>query len=35
MFAGNHSKALIEKVYVKNNKNFEATLNIFLSGDIP
>jgi len=35
MFNGQHSKQLIEGLYLKNEKNFERTLELFLSGNIP
>ena len=35
MFNGQHSKQLIETLYVKNGKNFEKTLEQFLTGNIP
>jgi len=35
MFDGQHSKQLIEMVYFSNEKNFERTLEQFLSGNIP
>jgi hypothetical protein len=35
MFNGQHSKQLIENVYLKNEKNFERTLELFLTGNIP
>lgn len=35
MFNGQHSKQLIESLYMKNDKNFDRTLEQFLSGNIP
>jgi hypothetical protein len=35
MFEKQHSKNLIEAVYFKNDKNFDKTLDQFLTGKIP
>jgi predicted amidophosphoribosyltransferase len=35
MMSGQHSKQLIENLYFQNDKNFERTLEQFLSGNIP
>jgi len=35
MFNKQHPKQLIESVYLRNDKNFEVTLNQFLNGKIP
>lgn len=35
MFGSQHSKQLIESLYIKNEKNFDRTLEQFLSGNIP
>lgn len=35
MFNKQHPKQLIESVYLRNDKNFEVTLDQFLNGKIP
>jgi hypothetical protein len=35
MFNKQHAKQLIESVYLRNDKNFEVTLDQFLNGKIP
>mgnify|MGYP001137420328 CR=1 FL=1 len=35
MFGGEHNRQLIEKIYLKNDRNMEVTLDIFLTGNIP
>ena len=35
MFNKEHSKQLIEAMYLRNDKNFEVTLDQFLNGKIP
>jgi hypothetical protein len=35
MFNGKHSRAFIENIYLKNDKNFEKTLDLFLTDRIP
>ena len=35
MFNKEHSKQLIENLYLKNDKNFEKTLDQFLTNNIP
>jgi hypothetical protein len=35
MFSGEYNRQLIEKFYLQNNKEFESTLDMFLTGAIP
>lgn len=35
MFSGKHSRPFVESIYLKNNKNFEVTLDQFLNDKIP
>ena len=35
MFGEQHDRQFISKVYLQNNKDFEKTLNQFLTGDLP
>jgi hypothetical protein len=35
MFNGEHKRPFIEKMYLMNEKNFERTLDQFLTGNIP
>jgi hypothetical protein len=35
MFNGDHKRPFIEKMYLMNEKNFERTLDQFLTGNIP
>lgn len=35
MFGGQYNRQLIEKIYIQNNKDFEVTLDMFLTGAVP